>query len=99
MRARTAQAAVQAAAPPNAAELAAQLDALAAEATSPLDELSEPARGIHPAFLAEDGLRPALNGLARRSPVPAEPPRVRRACLAATGPSPRQGAHNSSSQA
>jgi hypothetical protein len=34
MRARTAQAAVQAAVPPNAAELAAQLDALAAEATS-----------------------------------------------------------------
>ncbi len=72
MRARTAQAAVQAAVPPDAAELAARLDAPAAEATSALDDLSEPPRGIHPAFLAEDGLRPALKGLARRALVPVE---------------------------
>jgi signal transduction histidine kinase len=72
VRARTAQAAVQAAVPPDAAELAAQLDALATEATSALDELGELARGIHPAILAEGGLRPALKGLARRSPIPVE---------------------------
>jgi signal transduction histidine kinase len=72
MRARTAQAAVQAAMPPGAGELAAQLDELAAEATRALDELRELARGIHPAILAEGGLRPALKGLARRSAVPVE---------------------------
>jgi signal transduction histidine kinase len=72
VRARTAQAAVQAGVPPDAAELAAQLDALAAEATSAMDEVSELARGIHPAILAEGGLRPALKGLARRSPIPVE---------------------------
>jgi signal transduction histidine kinase len=58
--------------PPEADELAAQLDALAAEATNALDELRELARGIHPAILAEGGLRPALKALARRSPVPVE---------------------------
>ena len=37
-------------------------------ATDALDELREIARGIHPAVLAEGGLRPALKALARRSP-------------------------------
>jgi signal transduction histidine kinase len=64
--------AAQAAAPPEAGELAAQLDALAAEATSVLDELRELARGIHPAILAEGGLLLALKALARRSPIPVE---------------------------
>jgi signal transduction histidine kinase len=32
----------------------------------------EIARGIHPAVLAEGGLRPALKTLARRSPVPVD---------------------------
>ncbi|WP_170309101.1 AAA family ATPase [Pseudonocardia hierapolitana] len=72
IRARTAQAAIQAVAPPEADELAAQLDELAVEATSALDELRELASGIHPAILAEAGLRPALKGLARRSSVPVE---------------------------
>jgi signal transduction histidine kinase len=58
--------------PPEVDELAAQLDELTAEATSALDELRELARGIHPAMLAEGGLRPALKGLARRSAVPVE---------------------------
>jgi signal transduction histidine kinase len=62
----------QAAVPPEAGDLEAQLDSLATEATSALDELRELARGIHPSILAEGGLRPALKALARRSAVPAE---------------------------
>jgi signal transduction histidine kinase len=62
----------QAAAPPGAGELTAQLDSLVSEATSTLDELRELARGIHPAVLAEGGLAPALEVLARRSAVPVE---------------------------
>jgi signal transduction histidine kinase len=34
------------------------------------DELRELARGIHPAILSAGGLRPALKGIARRSPIP-----------------------------
>ncbi|MCU1665039.1 MAG: serine/threonine protein kinase, partial [Pseudonocardia sp.] len=64
--------AAQATVPPEAAELAAQLDDLAAEATSALDELRELARGIHPALLAEGGLPPALKTLARRCTVRVE---------------------------
>jgi signal transduction histidine kinase len=37
-----------------------------------VDELQEMSRGIHPANLARGGLRTALRGLARRSPVPVE---------------------------
>jgi predicted ATPase/signal transduction histidine kinase len=57
----------QAAAP---SELSGQLGKAVAEATSALDELRETARGIHPAILADGGLRPALKALAGRSPVP-----------------------------
>ncbi|WP_433274618.1 protein kinase domain-containing protein [Pseudonocardia xinjiangensis] len=64
--------AIQVMVPPEAVELAAQLDDLATQATTALDELRELARGIHPATLAEGGLRPALNVLARRSSVPVE---------------------------
>jgi signal transduction histidine kinase len=64
--------AVRAAEPPEAGELVARLDGLAAEATSALDELRELARGIHPAILADGGLPPALKALARRSAVPVE---------------------------
>jgi signal transduction histidine kinase len=35
-----------------------------------LDELREIARGLHPAILAQGGLRPALKTLARRSGIP-----------------------------
>jgi len=38
--------------------------------TAATDQLRELARGIHPAVLSEGGLEPALDGLARRSPVP-----------------------------
>jgi signal transduction histidine kinase len=59
-----------AAAPPGSDELAARLDRLATEADRANDELRELAHGIHPAVLAEGGLRPALRALARRSAVP-----------------------------
>jgi signal transduction histidine kinase len=50
-------------------ELAAGLDRAADGAVVALDELREIARGIHPPALATGGLRPALQGLARRSPI------------------------------
>jgi signal transduction histidine kinase len=62
--------AAHAAVPAEAGELAAQLDDVAAGLTDVLDDLREIARGIHPAALAEGGLRPALKTLARRSAVP-----------------------------
>jgi signal transduction histidine kinase len=58
--------AAQAAAPP---ELGGQLDEAVTEATGALEELTEIARGIHPAILAERGLGAALKALARRSPI------------------------------
>jgi signal transduction histidine kinase len=61
--------AAQAALPPG---LGAQLDRAVAEASDALEELRETARGIHPAILADGGLRPALKTLARRSPVPVD---------------------------
>jgi signal transduction histidine kinase len=60
---------VQAALPPGAHELRAQLDEVATEVISALDDLRELARGIHPSGLATGGLRPALRTLARRSAV------------------------------
>jgi signal transduction histidine kinase len=48
----------------------AQMDDLAEEVTSVLEELREIALGIHPAVLALGGLRPALKALARCSPLP-----------------------------
>jgi signal transduction histidine kinase len=63
---------VQAAAPPEADGLAAELDHLVVELTGALDELRELARGIHPAILAEGGLPHALKALARRCTVPVE---------------------------
>jgi signal transduction histidine kinase len=61
--------AAQAAVPP---ELGGQLDEAVAEATGALAELTEIARGIHPAVLAERGLAAALKTLARRSPIPVD---------------------------
>jgi len=68
LRVRAAQAAV----PSDLPELVTELDGVAAELTRALDELREFARGIHPAMLAEGGLRPALETLARRSAVPVD---------------------------
>jgi signal transduction histidine kinase len=50
-------------------ELLAETDA---EVVDALAELRALARGIHPAILTEEGLRPALAALARRAPVPVE---------------------------
>jgi signal transduction histidine kinase len=61
---RTARAAVP------AGELAQQLDGVAAGLAGVLDELREIASGIHPAILAEGGLRPALRVLGQRCAVP-----------------------------
>ena len=47
-----------------------ELDAAATDARAAIDELRELARGLHPAILAEGGLRPALQSLAERSSVP-----------------------------
>jgi signal transduction histidine kinase len=56
--------------PAGAGELAVQMDLVADGLTGVLDELREIARGLHPAALAEGGLRPALKALGRRSGVP-----------------------------
>jgi GAF domain-containing protein len=61
--------AVQAAAT-GTGELMQRLDSMAAGLTGVLEELREIARGLHPAVLADGGLRPALQALARRSAVP-----------------------------
>ena len=61
--------AAQAAVPPG---LGGQLDEAVAEATGALEELTEIARGIHPAMLAERGLAAALKTIARRSPIPVD---------------------------
>jgi signal transduction histidine kinase len=62
--------AAQAAAPPEAAELARQVGDVAAGLADALEELRQIAHGLHPAILADGGLRPALKALARRSAVP-----------------------------
>jgi signal transduction histidine kinase len=54
---------------PDAAEL---VSGAHAEAEAALGELRDLARGIHPAILTTRGLAPALDDLARRSPVPVE---------------------------
>ncbi len=64
--------AAQAAAPPEAAELARQVGDVAGGLADALEELREIARGLHPAILAHGGLRPALKTLARRSPIPVD---------------------------
>jgi signal transduction histidine kinase len=60
------------AAMPPADERKSQLAHAASGLAGALEDLVEIARGIHPAVLAEGGLRPALKTLARRSPVPVE---------------------------
>ncbi len=62
--------AAQAEAPPEAAELARQVGEVAAGLAGTLTELREIAQGLHPAILADGGLRPALKALARRCAVP-----------------------------
>jgi signal transduction histidine kinase len=64
--------AAQTVVPPGSDELRAQLDHAVGEATGALEDLRETARGIHPAILADGGLRAALRALARRSPIPVD---------------------------
>jgi signal transduction histidine kinase len=64
--------ATEAALPPGLTEVRAQLDHVADEVVSALDDLREVSRGIHPAILSAGGLGPALKALARRSVVPVE---------------------------
>ena len=62
--------AAKAEAPPEAVGLIQRLDGAGAGLVGVLDELREIARGLHPAILADGGLRPALKTLAGRSAVP-----------------------------
>ncbi len=62
--------AAQATAPPGAGDHVQQLDEVAAGLDDVLEDLREIARGLHPAILADGGLRPALKMLARRSAIP-----------------------------
>jgi signal transduction histidine kinase len=62
--------AAQAALPPGAAEAVQQVDDVVAGLADALEELREIARGLHPAILTEEGLRPALEALARQAAVP-----------------------------
>jgi signal transduction histidine kinase len=63
---------LQATAPPGTGDMADGLDSVAAELEAALEELREIARGIHPAVLADGGLRPALKALVRRCPLPVD---------------------------
>lgn len=45
---------------------------VADDLTAALDELRELSRGIHPAILTTNGLRPAIRALARRATIPVE---------------------------
>ncbi len=52
--------------------LEAEIGRIAGELNGIVDDLSEIARGIHPAILSEGGLRPALRTLARRAAIAVE---------------------------
>ena len=58
--------------PQPAGRIQGELSRLAYGLGTALDELREISHGIHPALLSESGLGPALEALARRSPVPVE---------------------------
>lgn len=63
---------VQAAVPPQLAELESGLSRIAERVTGVFDQVREISHGIHPAILSERGLQAALKALARRSAVPVE---------------------------
>ena len=64
--------AVEAMVPVELVELRAELSIVIDEQTILLDQLRDIAHGIYPAILSEGGLKPALNTLAHRSPIPVE---------------------------
>jgi signal transduction histidine kinase len=53
-------------------EAARELETARAELDQALEELRELARGLHPPTLSDRGLDAALEGLARRAPLPVE---------------------------
>jgi signal transduction histidine kinase len=63
--------AIEAGIPPTA-RLKNELAGAATGLANALDELVEISRGIHPAALAKGGLTPAVETLARRSPIPVD---------------------------
>ncbi|GAA2624810.1 hypothetical protein GCM10010399_65260 [Dactylosporangium fulvum] len=62
----------ESAVPPELTKVRKQLSGIVGELTDTVDDVRELSRGVHPAILTEGGLRPALNALARRSPVAVE---------------------------
>ncbi|HSZ41990.1 MAG TPA: ATP-binding protein [Trebonia sp.] len=64
--------AAEASIPTSATELKWELTQVADGLMGVLHDVREISRGIHPAMLSEGGLGPALNALARRSPVPVD---------------------------
>jgi signal transduction histidine kinase len=57
---------------PDQTEVRGQLDHVARELGTVLDELRRISRGIHPALLSDRGLRAAVRSIGRRSPIPVE---------------------------
>ncbi len=58
--------------PASPGELSQRLDGIAEELAHATHELRELARGIHPAILTDEGLGPAVAGLARRATIPVD---------------------------
>jgi PAS domain S-box-containing protein len=64
--------AAEATMPPDVGDVRGVLTHVGTGLTDVLDDLRELSRGLHPAVLSEDGLRPALRSLALRSAVPVD---------------------------
>jgi PAS domain S-box-containing protein len=69
---RLAVRAIEESIPEDRHDLRAKLERIATGLEEAVEEVQELSRGIHPAILRQGGLGPALNTLARRSPVPVE---------------------------
>jgi PAS domain S-box-containing protein len=57
---------------PQAPTIKQEVEDIAAGLDAVLEDLRETARGLHPVILSRSGLSPALEALARRSPIPVE---------------------------
>jgi signal transduction histidine kinase len=58
--------------PPESGDVREKFSKIASGLSEAAEELQEFSRGIHPAILSDAGLRPALEALAMRSPIPVE---------------------------